>query len=148
MGSTSRVKDHPDGRAIFYEETTYSKRKIADFIVVLEGFKASLKIAEVFSACANDLSSRLLRAVTLQPSRGGEGQSLGLGGVATKLWGVCGWGWKEDRLLSSPKTSITIYNTHPPPFKSLNSLVHALTIRVYYSISPPPLYGTNIPGWL
>ena len=80
MGSTSRVKDHPDGRAIFYEETTYSKRKIADFIVVLEGFKASLKITEVFSACADDLNSRLLKAVALQPSKGGEGScSLGLG---------------------------------------------------------------------
>ena len=71
MGSTARVKDHPDGRAIFYEQTVYSKRKITDFIVVLEGFRASLKIGELCLELANDLNSQLLKKVTLPPSKGG-----------------------------------------------------------------------------
>ena len=73
MGSSSRIKDHPEGRAIFYEEKIYSRRKITDFIVALEGFKASLNIAKVFSAYTDCLDSRLLKSlVLLAPSRGGE----------------------------------------------------------------------------
>ena len=42
LGLSSRSKDHPDSRAIFYSETIYGKRKICDFISVLDGLQSSM----------------------------------------------------------------------------------------------------------
>ncbi len=72
MGSTVRSQDHPDGRAIFYEETTYSKRKISDFISVLDGLQSSLAIPKVFGAVTDGLTSRLLKGLVMQSSEGGR----------------------------------------------------------------------------
>ncbi|UYV62357.1 MSH6 [Cordylochernes scorpioides] len=38
QGCSATADDHPDSRAIFYEMDKYSKRKINDFITVLQGF--------------------------------------------------------------------------------------------------------------
>ncbi|XP_075984806.1 DNA mismatch repair protein Msh6 isoform X2 [Anticarsia gemmatalis] len=59
LGNLKRSKDHPDARAIFYEEKTYSKRKVLDFISVLNGFTAALKLVELFS----DVDAVLLKRV-------------------------------------------------------------------------------------
>ena len=37
MGSSTRHSKHPDGRAIIFEADIFDKRKIEDFIKILEG---------------------------------------------------------------------------------------------------------------
>lgn len=60
LGNLKRSEQHPDARAIFYEEKTYSKRKVLDFISVLNGFTSALKLVELFV----DVESKLLRRIT------------------------------------------------------------------------------------
>ncbi|KAL0983852.1 hypothetical protein UPYG_G00133740 [Umbra pygmaea] len=64
-------QDHPDSRAVLYEEVTYSKRKIADFLSALEGFKTMQEIVTLLEPVAVDFGSKLLRQVI---SVKGEGQ--------------------------------------------------------------------------
>lgn len=59
LGNLKRSKQHPDARAIFYEEKTYSKRKVLDFISVLNGFTAALKLVELFT----DIDAALLKRI-------------------------------------------------------------------------------------
>ncbi|KAF9416391.1 hypothetical protein HW555_006238 [Spodoptera exigua] len=59
LGNLKRSKQHPDSRAIFYEEKSYSKRKVLDFISVLNGFTAALKLVDLFS----DIDSKLLKRI-------------------------------------------------------------------------------------
>ncbi|XP_045216870.2 DNA mismatch repair protein Msh6-like isoform X2 [Mercenaria mercenaria] len=69
---TAKSKKHPDGRAILYEEVTYSKRKIEDFLATLDGFKVAAKIAQKFgNAVAN------FKAQLLSKTLGIEGKSEG-----------------------------------------------------------------------
>lgn len=51
---------HPDGRAIFYEANTYSKRKINDLLSTLRGFERAQEIATLFEGC----KCRLLKKIT------------------------------------------------------------------------------------
>ncbi|CAH2095409.1 unnamed protein product [Euphydryas editha] len=60
LGNLKKSQSHPDSRAIFYEEKTYSKRKVLDFISVLNGFTAVLKLTDLFS----DIEPVLLRHLT------------------------------------------------------------------------------------
>lgn len=39
QGNPISHKNHPDSRAIFFEEKTYSKRKIQDFLLALSGLE-------------------------------------------------------------------------------------------------------------
>ncbi|XP_006880966.1 PREDICTED: DNA mismatch repair protein Msh6 isoform X2 [Elephantulus edwardii] len=67
VGSPLKSQNHPDSRAIMYEETTYSKKKIIDFLSALEGFKGMCKIIEIMEDVADDFKSKLLKQViTLQ----------------------------------------------------------------------------------
>lgn len=50
LGLSVRSEDHPDARAIIYSETIYSKRKICDFISVLDGLQSSLDLLELFQS--------------------------------------------------------------------------------------------------
>uniref|UniRef100_A0A1Q3EX21 DNA mismatch repair protein n=1 Tax=Culex tarsalis TaxID=7177 RepID=A0A1Q3EX21_CULTA len=59
FGNAERVKNHPDGRAILYEEQTYSKKKIQDFINTLRGFKALTRIPGLFAGVKSGLLVRL-----------------------------------------------------------------------------------------
>ncbi|XP_060525908.1 probable DNA mismatch repair protein Msh6 [Cylas formicarius] len=59
-GNKFCATDHPDGRAVFYEAKTYSKRKIMDLLKTLRGFEAAQQVADVFKGCR----SRLLRKIT------------------------------------------------------------------------------------
>ncbi|GAB0091644.1 DNA mismatch repair protein [Sergentomyia squamirostris] len=59
FSSYGRFKDHPDTRAILYEEVQYGKKKIQDFLSILKGFKALLKIPEITVKCTSDLIIRL-----------------------------------------------------------------------------------------
>ncbi|XP_055546484.1 probable DNA mismatch repair protein Msh6 [Wyeomyia smithii] len=67
FGNADRSKNHPDGRAILYEEQTYGKKKIHDFITTLRGFDALSKLPEMFSG----VSSRLLIRLTQTEKEGG-----------------------------------------------------------------------------
>ncbi len=40
--------DHPDRRALFYDQLVYSKAKISDFISVLESFGRATSIITLF----------------------------------------------------------------------------------------------------
>ncbi|XP_026761420.2 probable DNA mismatch repair protein Msh6 isoform X2 [Galleria mellonella] len=60
LGNLKKSKYHPDSRAILYEEKTYSKRKVLDFISVLNGFTAALNVIELFA----NVDSVLLKRIT------------------------------------------------------------------------------------
>ncbi len=64
LGHRPLDSDHPENRAILYEDITYSKRKIQDFLGALAGLKIANEIVEIFSKW-NDisLSSSLLKKI-------------------------------------------------------------------------------------
>ncbi|XP_067666471.1 DNA mismatch repair protein Msh6-like [Haliotis asinina] len=61
LGSASRSKKHPDSRAILYEEVTYSKRKIEDFLATLGGFKSAFQMAQKVQTDISKFKSSLLK---------------------------------------------------------------------------------------
>ncbi|GFR92090.1 DNA mismatch repair protein Msh6 [Elysia marginata] len=61
IGSSGRRKNHPDTRAILYEEVTYSKRKIEDFLATIEGFKLAMTLTAACSGAATNFKSKLLK---------------------------------------------------------------------------------------
>ncbi|XP_077437826.1 DNA mismatch repair protein Msh6 [Vanacampus margaritifer] len=63
IGTPLKGQDHPDSRAVLYEEVTYSKRKIADFLSALEGFQTMQEIVNVFASVTGDFQSKLLSKV-------------------------------------------------------------------------------------
>ncbi|XP_039994597.1 DNA mismatch repair protein Msh6 isoform X2 [Xiphias gladius] len=63
IGTPLKGQDHPDSRAVLYEEVTYSKRKIADFLSALEGFKTMQEIISVLAPVSGQFRSTLLRQV-------------------------------------------------------------------------------------
>lgn len=72
IGTPLKGKDHPDSRAVLYEEVIYSKRKIADFLAALEGFKTMQEIINVFSGVSGDFRSLLLcQVITLKGEKKG-----------------------------------------------------------------------------
>ncbi|KAJ0005073.1 hypothetical protein NQD34_011287 [Periophthalmus magnuspinnatus] len=72
IGMPLKGQDHPDSRAVLYEEVTYSKRKIADFLSALEGFKTMQEIINVMSAVMGDFQSVLLcQVVSLKCKKNG-----------------------------------------------------------------------------
>ncbi|XP_075874926.1 DNA mismatch repair protein Msh6 [Nelusetta ayraudi] len=73
IGTPLKGQDHPDSRAVLYEEVTYSKRKIADFLSALEGFKTMQEIISILSPLSGDFRSSLLRQIVSM-----EGENDGL----------------------------------------------------------------------
>jgi DNA mismatch repair protein MSH6 len=71
LGSKVRGRDHPDSRAILYEEALYSKKKISDFLSVLSGFEAGMGIVDVFAGHAQGFKSHLLRHIVTLAKDGG-----------------------------------------------------------------------------
>ncbi|CAF4614398.1 unnamed protein product [Rotaria socialis] len=67
LGHRPLDTEHPENRAILYEDITYSKRKIQDFLAALTGLKVANEIVQIF-AKHNDLStsSSLLNAIIYQ----------------------------------------------------------------------------------
>ncbi|XP_055475483.1 DNA mismatch repair protein Msh6 isoform X4 [Psammomys obesus] len=74
VGSPLKSKNHPDSRAIMYEETTYSKKKIIDFLSALEGFKVMCKIIGLMEGVADDFKSKTLKQVVTLHSKSPEGR--------------------------------------------------------------------------
>lgn len=56
-------KNHPDARAIMYEQDTYSKRKIEDFITILNGFSTAAKLLNSLKESCTKLKSNLLKSI-------------------------------------------------------------------------------------
>ncbi|XP_066536210.1 DNA mismatch repair protein Msh6 [Hoplias malabaricus] len=65
MGTPLKNQNHPDSRAILYEEVVYSKRKIADFLSALEGFKVMREIVSLMEPVSEGFQSKLLRQVVV-----------------------------------------------------------------------------------
>ncbi|XP_030829946.1 DNA mismatch repair protein Msh6 [Strongylocentrotus purpuratus] len=74
LGSSKRNSDHPDSRAIFFEDAVYSKRKISDFLTALDGFESGLKIVKLFKKSVPDFKSSLLKACISLKSTGCRGK--------------------------------------------------------------------------
>jgi DNA mismatch repair protein MSH6 len=60
LGHRPLDPDHPENRAILYEDITYSKRKIQDFLSALAGLKVANEIVQIFSKYDDISSSSLL----------------------------------------------------------------------------------------
>lgn len=84
IGTPLKGQDHPDSRAVLYEEVTYSKRKIADFLSALEGFKTMQEIVSVFAPVVAEFRSTLLvQIVSLKGEKDGLFPDLS---VELKRW--------------------------------------------------------------
>nr|KAF6448067.1 mutS-like protein 6 [Rousettus aegyptiacus] len=73
VGSPLKSQNHPDSRAIMYEETTYSKKKIIDFLSALEGFKVICKIIEIMEEVVDDFKSKILKQIVTLQTKNPEG---------------------------------------------------------------------------
>ncbi|XP_069464515.1 DNA mismatch repair protein Msh6 isoform X2 [Ambystoma mexicanum] len=73
IGSPLKSQNHPDSRAVLYEEITYSKKKIADFLSALEGFKIMQKVIEIIEAGVDDLTSKILKQVVTVKNQNDNG---------------------------------------------------------------------------
>lgn len=67
FGNAHRSKNHPDGRAIFFEQKTYNKKKIQDFLATLNGFDELTKLPKKFANCKSEYLQKLT-----QPSPNGN----------------------------------------------------------------------------
>uniref|UniRef100_A0A2K5RLM4 DNA mismatch repair protein n=1 Tax=Cebus imitator TaxID=2715852 RepID=A0A2K5RLM4_CEBIM len=74
VGSPLKSQNHPDSRAIMYEETTYSKKKIIDFLSALEGFKVMCKIIEIMEEVIDGFKSKILKQVISLQTKNPEGR--------------------------------------------------------------------------
>ena len=57
-----------------YEETTYSKKKIIDFLSALEGFKVICKIRGIMEEVIDDFKSKILKQVLTLQTKNPEGR--------------------------------------------------------------------------
>jgi DNA mismatch repair protein MSH6 len=71
LGSDAKDENHPDSRAILFESVTYNKRKIKDFISLLNGFKNCLDIVELVNSHIHNISSKLLKKLITLTQDGG-----------------------------------------------------------------------------
>uniref|UniRef100_F7GAE3 DNA mismatch repair protein n=1 Tax=Callithrix jacchus TaxID=9483 RepID=F7GAE3_CALJA len=74
VGSPLKSQNHPDSRAIMYEETTYSKKKIIDFLSALEGFKVMCKIIGIMEEVVDGFKSKILKQVISLQTKNPEGR--------------------------------------------------------------------------
>ncbi|NXH23175.1 MSH6 protein, partial [Bucco capensis] len=74
IGSLLKSQNHPDSRAIFYEELRYSKKKITDFLSALEGFKVMENIVDVMEEVASDFKSKILKQLVTRKAKNPEGR--------------------------------------------------------------------------
>lgn len=70
QGSSLRARNHPDSRAILFDGPLYSKKKIADFLLTLEGFRSAQKVEELFKS--ETIVSELLRRCVKSAEQGGQ----------------------------------------------------------------------------
>ncbi|XP_044147978.1 DNA mismatch repair protein Msh6 [Bufo gargarizans] len=73
IGSPLKSQNHPDSRAVMYEETTYSKKKIADFLSALEGFKVMREVITIMEDTIDDFKSNILKQVLILKEKNPKG---------------------------------------------------------------------------
>lgn len=73
MGTPLKAQNHPDSRAVLYEEVVYSKRKIADFLSALEGFKVMREIVALMESVSEGFQSKLLCQVVVLRTKSKDG---------------------------------------------------------------------------
>ncbi|KAM6127957.1 DNA mismatch repair protein Msh6-like [Pterocles gutturalis] len=73
IGSPLKSQNHPDSRAIFYEEIKYSRKKIADFLSALEGLKVMSEIVDGMEEVASDFKSKVLKQVVMRKAKNPDG---------------------------------------------------------------------------
>ncbi len=70
LGHRPLDSDHPENRAILYDDITYSKRKIQDFLSALAGLKIANEIVKMFSKYDDiSSSSTLLNTIIYQNNK-------------------------------------------------------------------------------
>ncbi|KAM4043087.1 DNA mismatch repair protein Msh6 isoform 2-T2 [Anomaloglossus baeobatrachus] len=74
IGSPLKSQNHPDSRAVMYEETTYSKKKIADFLSALEGFKVMREVVMIMEDAVDDFKSNILTQVVSLKDKSPKGR--------------------------------------------------------------------------
>ncbi|NXR65126.1 MSH6 protein, partial [Rhadina sibilatrix] len=84
IGSPLKSQNHPDSRAVFYEELKYSKKKIADFLSALEGFKVMNEIVEFMEEIASDFKSSVLKQLVTCKARNPDGRFPDLSAELTR----------------------------------------------------------------
>ncbi|NXR45693.1 MSH6 protein, partial [Hippolais icterina] len=84
IGSPLKSQNHPDSRAVFYEELKYSKKKITDFLSALEGFKVMNEIVEFMEEIASDFKSRVLKQLVTCKARDPDGHFPDLSAELTR----------------------------------------------------------------
>ncbi|KAG9484465.1 hypothetical protein GDO78_010050 [Eleutherodactylus coqui] len=85
IGSPLKSQNHPDSRAVMYEETTYSKKKIADFLSALEGFKVMREVIMIMEDAFDDFKSNILKQVVGLKDQNPKGRFPDLS-VELKRW--------------------------------------------------------------
>ncbi|XP_042686327.1 DNA mismatch repair protein Msh6 isoform X2 [Centrocercus urophasianus] len=84
IGSPLKSQNHPDSRAIFYEEIKYSKKKIADFLSALEGFKVMNEIVDAMEEVASDFKSQVLKQLVTRRAKHPDGRFPDLSAELTR----------------------------------------------------------------
>ncbi|XP_042718176.1 DNA mismatch repair protein Msh6 isoform X2 [Lagopus leucura] len=84
IGSPLKSQNHPDSRAIFYEEIKYSKKKIADFLSALEGFKVMNEIVDAMEEVASDFKSQVLKQLVTCKAKHPDGRFPDLSAELTR----------------------------------------------------------------
>lgn len=84
IGSPLKSQNHPDSRAIFYEELKYSKKKIADFLSALEGFKVMNEIVDLMEEVASDFKSKVLKQLLTRKAKNPNGRFPDLSAELTR----------------------------------------------------------------
>lgn len=74
IGSPLKSQNHPDSRAVMYEETTYSKKKIADFLSTLDGFKVMREVIMIMEDALDDFKSNILKQVVSLKDKNPKGR--------------------------------------------------------------------------
>ncbi|KAA0187328.1 DNA mismatch repair protein Msh6 [Fasciolopsis buskii] len=74
LGSKGSDKDHPDSRAILFEEVQYSRKNIMDFVATLNGFELVYKMLDEFRHLP--VRSEHLKSLTSLSDDGGTFPSL------------------------------------------------------------------------
>ncbi|XP_007434749.1 DNA mismatch repair protein Msh6 [Python bivittatus] len=73
IGSSLKNQNHPDNRAVLYEEARYSKKKIIDFLSALEGFKVIVEILSILEDTVDGFTSKTLKQIATVKSKNPAG---------------------------------------------------------------------------
>ncbi|XP_044284717.1 DNA mismatch repair protein Msh6 isoform X2 [Varanus komodoensis] len=73
IGSSLKNQNHPDNRAVLYEEARYSKKKIIDFLSTLEGFKVVVEVISILEDIVDGFKSKTLKQIVTVKSKSPAG---------------------------------------------------------------------------